>query len=72
MIRCKSDIDINDIFTENKKLVGLTIDKLYKVIDVNNIGYRIVDDKGRNYWYTKDLFYSIAEERDKKLNSLGI
>jgi hypothetical protein len=68
MIRCKSDIDINF----DKKLVGLTIDKLYKVIDINNIGYRIVDDKERNYWYTKDLFYSIAEERDKKLNSLGI
>jgi hypothetical protein len=68
MIRCKSDIDINF----DKKLVGLTIDKLYKVLDINNIGYRIVDDKERNYWYTKDLFYSIDEERDRKLNSLGI
>jgi len=67
IVRCKSDSYIG-----LSKTPGLTIDKLYKVTDTDNIGYRIVDDKERNYWYTKDLFYSIAEERNKKLNSLGI
>jgi hypothetical protein len=67
IVRCKSDS-----YVRLGKNPGLTIDKLYKVLDINNIGYRIVDDKERNYWYTKDLFYSIDEERDKKLNSLGI
>jgi hypothetical protein len=67
IVRCKSDS-----YVRLGKNPGLTIDKLYKVTDTNSIGYRIVDDKERNYWYTKDLFYSIDEERDKKLNSLGI
>lgn len=61
IVRCKSD---NDSF---KKLVGLTIDKSYQVTETNNIGYRIIDDLFRNFWYTKELFYTIAEERDNRL-----
>jgi hypothetical protein len=26
----------------------------------------------RNFWYTKELFYPIDEERNKKLENLGI
>jgi hypothetical protein len=66
IVRCKSDND------SVGKLKGLTIDKSYPVIDIDNIGYRIIDNELRNFWYTKELFYSIDEERNKKLNSLGI
>jgi hypothetical protein len=66
IVKCKSDND------SVGKLKGLTIDKSYKVTDIDSIGYRIVDNELRNFWYTKELFYPIDEERNKKLNSLGI
>ena len=55
-----------------KEVESLTIDKSYPVTGIDNIGYRIVDNELRNYWYTKDRFYPIEEERDRKLNDLGI
>ena len=66
IVKCKSDND------SVGKLKGLTIDKSYTVTGIDKIGYRIVDNEFRNYWYTKELFYTIDEERNKKLNALGI
>ena len=66
IVRCKSDND------SVGKLKGLTIDKSYPVLDIDNIGYRIIDNELRNFWYTKELFYPINEERDRKLKELGI
>jgi hypothetical protein len=66
IVKCKSDNDSVD------KLKGLTIDKSYAVTGINNIGFRIIDNEMRNFWYTKELFYPIDEERKKKLENLGI
>jgi hypothetical protein len=66
IVKCKSDND------SIGKLKGLTINKSYAVTGIDNIGYRIVDNQFRNYWYTKELFYPIDEERKKKLENLGI
>ena len=66
IVKCKSDNDAGG------KLKGLTIDKSYPVTGIDNIGYRIVDNEFRNYWYTKDRFYPIDEEREIKLKELGI
>ena len=52
------------------KLKGLTIDKTYTVTGIDNIGFRIIDDEFRNYWYTKELFYPIEDIRDNKLNKI--
>jgi len=64
IVRCKSDND------SVGKLRGLTIDKSYMVIGEDNIGFRIVDNELRNFWYTKELFYPIDEERNKKIEQL--
>jgi hypothetical protein len=64
IVKCKSDND------SVGKLKGLTIDKSYAVIDIDKIGFRIVDNKLRNYWYTKELFYPIDEERNIKLDKI--
>lgn len=64
IVRCKKDND------SVGKLKGLTIDKSYVVTDIDNIGFKIVDDELRNFWYTKELFYPIDEERDKKIEQL--
>jgi len=66
IVRCKSDND------SVGKLKGLTIDKSYAVTDIDKIGFRIIDNEMRNFWYTKELFYPIDEERKKKLENLGI
>lgn len=64
IVRCKSDND------SVGKLKGLTIDKSYIVTDIDNIGFKIVDDELRNFWYTKELFYPIDDERNKKIEEL--
>lgn len=64
IVRCKSDND------SVGRLIGLTIDKSYPVTGIDNIGYRIIDDELRNFWYTKELFYPIEDERDRKLKEL--
>ena len=64
IVRCKSDSD------SVGKLKGLTIDKSYAVIDIDKIGFRIIDNESRNYWYTKELFYPIDEERNIKLDKI--
>jgi hypothetical protein len=61
IVRCKLDSD----------LIGLTIDKSYTVTEIDNIGFRIIDDEMRNFWYTKELFYPIDEERNRKIEGLG-
>ena len=64
MIKCKSDND------SVGKLKGLTIDKLYPVTDIDSIGYRIIDNELRNFWYSKELFHPIDIERDKKIEQI--
>ena len=64
IVKCKSDND------GVGKLKGLTIDKSYKVTGIDSIGYRIVDNELRDFWYTKELFYPIDEERNKKIEQL--
>jgi hypothetical protein len=64
IVRCKSDSD------SVGKLKGLTIDKSYSVTGIDNIGFRIADNESRNYWYTKELFYPIDEERNIKLDKI--
>ena len=64
IVRCKSDND------SVGKLKGLTIDKSYPLTGIDSIGYRIVDNELRNFWYTKELFYPIDEERNDKLNQI--
>lgn len=66
IVKCKSDKD------SVAKLKGLTIDKSYPVTGIDNIGYRIVDNEFRNFWYTKELFYPIEDIRDNKLKQIGI
>ena len=49
---------------------ALKVGNFYQVIDKDNIGYKIIDDLGRNYWYVKDCFEPIQETRNDKINNL--
>ena len=65
IVKCKSNID-------GEHNLNLTVGKLYTVIDIGNIGYKITNDRLNDYWYIKELFYSVLEFRDIKLKELGI
>ena len=64
MVKCKLDN------VTGGKLTGLTIGKSYVVTDIDNIGYRIIDNELRNFWYSKELFHPIEIERDKKIEQI--
>jgi len=49
---------------------ALKVGNFYQVADKDKIGYKIIDDLGRNYWYVKDCFEPIQETRNDKINNL--
>jgi hypothetical protein len=66
IVRCKSDVYLRDIRSEK----GITIDKSYVVIDIDNYGYLIIDDESTESWYSKELFHPIEIERDRKIEQI--
>ena len=68
IVRCKKNYDVlGDISTTYP---SITPDKSYRVTEIDNVGYRIINDNGQNFWYTKDKFYSIDEVRDIIINEI--
>lgn len=71
-----------DIFVNHKdthvkcisNAIGLTVGKTYKIISFsyNFTDIIIVDDFGFDDWYPIYLFVDIQEERDRKINELGL
>jgi hypothetical protein len=62
---CKSNFD-----TLSHNILYITVGKSYSIIQEDNFGYQLTDDEGRNFWYNKDLFYTLQETRDITLNSI--
>ena len=68
IVRCKINYDVlDDILIMSK---SITLDKSYKVTEVDNIGFRIINDDDDNFWYVKEKFYSIDEVRDIMINEI--
>lgn len=68
IVRCKINYDVlDDILIMSK---SITLDKSYKVTEVDDIGFKIINDNGQNLWYAKDKFYSIDELRDIMINEI--
>ena len=54
IVRCKRNCDVlGDISIRSK---SITPDKSYWVTEVNDIGFRIINDDGDNFWYVKEKF----------------
>jgi len=68
IVRCKKNYDILDNISIMSK--SITPDKSYRVTEIDNVGYRIINDNGQNFWYTKDKFYPIDEERARKIEQI--
>ena len=69
-IKCIKNSDKHSNSEGVDRLEGLKIDTFYQVTDLDNIGYRIIDDLGQNFWYSKDKFEPIEDTRNKKINQL--
>lgn len=68
IVRCKTNI--NKLGETSIILQSITPYKLYVVNEVNDIGFRIINDDGDNFWYVKEKFYSIDEQRDIMINEI--
>lgn len=68
IVRCKKNYDVLDNISIMSK--SITPDKSYRVTEIDNVGYRIINDNGQNFWYTKDKFYSLDEERARKIEQI--
>ncbi|MDD4157431.1 MAG: hypothetical protein PHY08_12770 [Candidatus Cloacimonetes bacterium] len=65
-------ICVNNI--DDGHLTYLTIGKEYKCLQIVNYEnrYTIINDNHEVFWYSRKLFISLEEYRDKKLEDIGI
>lgn len=55
-----------------KPILKITIGKKYKIVEMDNIGFKIYNDKGFCSWYIKGKFEPLEISRNKILEELGI
>jgi hypothetical protein len=66
LIKC-----IQTIFNDFTFEVRLIKDKYYTMLDGDDIGYLVVDEReGKPLWYSDTYFEPIEEARDRKLKEL--
>ena len=61
--------------SSGKKIDGLTVGKIYEVIDFTQSSpwiYEIIDDNGQPTWYNDSVLIPLEKYRELKLNELGI
>ena len=68
IVRCKRNCDVLDDISIRSK--SITPDKSYLVTEVNDIGFKIINDNVQNFWYSREKFYSIEEVRDIMINKI--
>ena len=54
----------------SNRILGINIGELYKVISIDAFGYKICDNLGRNFWYSKECFHTQEELRQIQLNKI--
>lgn len=61
--------------SSGKKIDGLTVGKIYEVIDFTQSSpwiYEIIDDNEQPTWYNDSVLMPLEKYRELKLNELGI
>lgn len=76
------ELSIHQIIIEKYKGGGdhLIVDKIYEVVDTDvtnfnipkEVYYYIENESGQKFWYSCNRFRTISENREEKLNELGI
>ena len=70
-LKCIKDYKSTADWGFNKKTKrGIKIGSFYKITNEDSLGYRVIDELGRNYWYIKECFEPLEETRDKLINEL--
>jgi len=66
---------IDDYSLSGKKFFGLTVGKIYDVIDFSHSSpwvTEIIDDNGEEVWFNDEVLMPLEKYRELKLNELGI
>jgi hypothetical protein len=66
---------IDDYTLSGKKIKGLTVGKIYDVIDFSHSSpwvSQVIDDNGEEVWFNDEVLMSLEKYRELKLNELGI
>jgi hypothetical protein len=66
---------IDDYSLSGKKIFGLTVGKIYDVIDFSHSSpwvTEIIDDNGEEVWFNDEVLMPLEKYRELKLNELGI
>lgn len=66
---------IDDYTLSGKKIFGLTVGKIYDVIDFSHSSpwvSQVIDDNGEEVWFNDEVLMSLEKYRELKLNELGI
>ena len=73
---------IDDYTLSGKKIKGLTVGKIYDVIDFSHSSpwkdkrtfwvSQVIDDNGEEVWFNDEVLMPLEKYRELKLNELGI
>lgn len=63
---------IDDYTLSGKSIKGLTVGKIYDVIDFTAIITLIIDDNGDKVWFNDEVLMPLEKWRELQLKDLGI
>jgi hypothetical protein len=66
---------IDDYTLSGKKIKGLTVGKIYDVIDFSHSSpwvSQVIDDNGEEVWFNDEVLMPLEKYRELKLKELGI
>ena len=66
---------IDDYTLSGKKIFGLTVGKIYDVIDFSHSSpwvSQVIDDNGEEVWFNDEVLMPLEKYRELKLKELGI
>lgn len=65
-------ICVDDTTLSGKKIIGLTVGKIYETIDSSHGVFLIIDDGGYKVWFNDEVLMSLEKWRELQLKELGI
>jgi hypothetical protein len=66
---------IDDYTLSGRKIKGLTVGKIYDVIDFSHSSpwvSQVIDDNGEEVWFNDEVLMPLEKYRELKLKELGI
>ena len=49
---------------------GLTLNKIYYILDKDNNSYQVINDRGEKFFYLKKRFKLLSDFRNERINEI--